>query len=544
MNAAPGKATHILYAEDDEGLAALLRKRLGRAGFSVDVAHSGEEALEKYPGGGYDALLLDYSLPGMNGIDVLKRLKPVDGDPPVIILTAGGDERLALQALQMGAEDYIFKDTGQTYFDILPHVVNAALMKLELRRQTQRQENELRFYVTELERQNEELRIAKDKAEAASIAKSEFLANMSHEIRTPMNAVVGLANILAISQPLTGKQREFINTLQLSADSLLSLINDLLDISRIEARTIELEQIPFSLARIVQEIVSMMSVRTKEKGLDFTLDDKVIAGRTYIGDPNRLRQIILNLCSNAVKFTEQGAVHVKVTSESFVDGENVVISVADTGIGISRDKLETIFEKFVQADSSINRKYGGTGLGLAITKTLTEIMGGTIRVLSEPGKGSVFIVSLPLLRENRQPEGISDNPEKPAEATPGSEARLVLLVEDYEPNVMVAKSFIEVFGYRCDVASSGVEAVEKVKSGPYAAVLMDVQMHQMNGLEATRLIRAHEKQSGKKSVPIIGMTAHVMPGDRERCLGAGMDDYISKPFNPDELQKILKKTAR
>jgi signal transduction histidine kinase len=531
------KNIRILYVEDDEGLARLLQKRMDRLGFTVDIAMTGEDALQKLSEAGtYDAILLDYTLPSMNGMDVLKRIAPNNGEPPVIMLTAGGNETLAIEALQNGAEDYITKDVQQVYLDLIPHVINAAIVKLNLRKENRAQQDRLRYYIAELEDRNTALMQAKDKAEAANIAKSEFLANMSHEIRTPMNAVIGLSNILAMSQPLTEKQKEFIHTLQLSADALLSLINDLLDISRIEARTVELENIPFSVTQILHEIISMMSVRTREKGINFELDDSQIGDRLYMGDPKRFRQIILNLSSNAVKFTEKGSIRIAVRGES----EGIEIAVTDTGIGIAPDKLDTIFEKFVQADSSINRKYGGTGLGLAITKTLTEIMGGDVYVESAPGKGSTFTVRLPLKPVDQQiPQhetNLSKAQERPVKAGP-----CILIVEDYTPNVMVASGFLEEFGYTHDVASNGIEALDKINARQYAAVLMDVQMHGMNGLEATRLVREQERQSGSTvRLPIIGMTAHVLSGDRERCLGAGMDDYLSKPFNPDELKAKLK----
>ena len=384
---------------------------------------------------------------------------------------------------------------------------------------------------------------ARNAAEAANIAKSEFLANMSHEIRTPMNAVLGLSNILAMSQPLTPKQKEFIKTLQLSADSLLSLINDLLDIAKIEARTVELEHIPFVMSQMVQEVISIVSVRAKEKGLSFTMDDECIKGWTFIGDPTRLRQIMMNLCSNAVKFTEHGGIHIAITCKpaSLPQIQNLSISVKDTGIGIAPDQLATIFEKFIQADSSINRKYGGTGLGLAITKTLTEIMGGTIKVESTVGKGSDFMVciELPLAVE-----GMDHAYASGAHITPPDQERnlnqlKILIVEDYAPNVLVVQTFLEQFGYSTDVATNGKEAFEKVKLGGIAAVLMDVQMHGMNGFNATQLIRSYEKQGNLMPIPIIGMTAHALSGDRERCISVGMDDYISKPFNPDVLKEKL-----
>ncbi len=383
---------------------------------------------------------------------------------------------------------------------------------------------------------------ARQKAEEANIAKSEFLANMSHEIRTPMNAVIGLSTILATSQPLTDKQRQYIRTLQMSADSLLALINDLLDIAKIEARTVELEHIPFSLPRLLQEVTSMMAVQVRQKGLHFTADGECADNHLYFGDPTRLRQIITNLCSNAIKFTSHGGVHVSIECRSGdrPDVETVCIAVRDTGIGIAPDKVPTIFDKFIQADSSMNRRYGGTGLGLAITKTLTELMGGTIHVDSEVGKGSTFTICLPMEIAS-QDKASEVSLSTLIERTLDDKLRpAVLLVEDFEPNVLVASTFLENFGYRVDVAENGLEAFEKAKANEYVAALMDVQMPGLNGLDATKMIRAYEVKSGKSRLRIIGMTAHAMAGDKERCLAVGMDDYLAKPFNPEELKAKLR----
>ncbi len=357
-----------------------------------------------------------------------------------------------------------------------------------------------------------------------------------------MNAVIGLSTLLSKSSPLTPRQAEFIKTLQMSADSLLALINDLLDIAKIEARSVELEHIPFSLTRLVQEVASMMSVHVRAKGLRFSGDGECAENRLFMGDPMRLRQIITNLCSNAIKFTTEGEIHVGIgcapTDNPKVD--TICISVRDTGIGIEPEKLDSIFQKFVQADTSINRKYGGTGLGLAITKTLAEVMGGTISVHSEVGKGSTFTVCVPLEAAPEQADALHPPLSTIFETLASRNRARVLLVEDYEPNILVARTFLEEFGYHVEVAVNGHEAIEKVKAGPYSAALMDVQMPGLNGLDATRMIRIWEQQQGVGRLPIIGMTAHALAGDRERCLAVGMDDYVAKPFNPDDLRAKIR----
>jgi CheY-like chemotaxis protein len=291
--------------------------------------------------------------------------------------------------------------------------------------------------------------------------------------------------------------------------------------------------------------MNMMRVRTQEKGLFLVCENNCacIENRLFIGDPARIRQILLNLFSNAIKFTESGGVTISIecvpTEKEKV--EMLYLSVKDTGIGIAADKLETIFEKFVQADSSISRRYGGTGLGLAITKTLVEVMDGEIKVESLQGQGSEFKVSLPLTVTATSSETAVQSYQKEKDAQQEAARRpCILLVEDYAPNILVAGTFLDSFGYDYDEAQSGTAALEKIVSRRFAAVLMDVQMPGMSGLEVTNRIREREALENLPRLPIIGMTAHALAGDRERFLAGGMDDYIAKPFKPEELKQVLK----
>jgi len=376
----------------------------------------------------------------------------------------------------------------------------------------------------------------------ASQRKDEFLANMSHELRTPMNVVIGLANILGMTSPLTPKQKEFIDTLKLSADNLLTLINDLLDFARLEQDAVELEAIRFNLREVIDNFYSLMNIRAREKNLELQLDYSFGLEHQYVGDPLRISQILTNVVSNALKFTKKGWVSIEVEGEEDPRSPSatlLTIRVTDTGIGIAADKRSTIFEKFSQADTSITRKYGGSGLGLAISAALAKKMGGSISVESEIGVGSVFIIRFPLKKASgAPPDTQAETPIAPATPLPKGN---ILLVEDYEANAFVASNMLEQLGYECDVATSGAEALDKFQKDSYDAVLMDIQMPEMDGLEVTRRIRKFEMEKNWPPTPIIAMTAHVMKSSQEACIIAGMDDFISKPFDPmDLVQKLTR----
>ena len=405
-------------------------------------------------------------------------------------------------------------------------------------------EEKVRERTAELEAMNEALASARKRADEASAAKSEFLANMSHEIRTPMNAVVGLSELLARSSPLTGKQAQFITTMQSSAATLLELINDLLDIEKIEAQTVALERKPFNLYETVRDVVMAMEVRAREKGLSFALrnDCPGLEERRFLGDSLRVRQVLMNLCSNAVKFTEKGGVTVQLDCRNGL----AVIAVADTGIGIPEEKRERIFEQFVQADSSISRKYGGSGLGLSIVRRLVTLMGGSIQLDSTVGAGSRFTVELPMTEAPPAAEPSAQAAAHASKPEPMAvTGRRVLLVEDYAPNITVATAFLEQLGLRFNVAVTGPDAIARFQEAPYDVVLLDLQMPGMTGFEVAKFIRAFERGHPGHRAQIIAVTANVLKDEREQCVAVGMDDFIAKPYSYDQLQgAIARATAR
>jgi signal transduction histidine kinase/CheY-like chemotaxis protein len=390
--------------------------------------------------------------------------------------------------------------------------------------------------------QARELERARDLALDATRAKSAFLATISHEIRTPMNGIIGLTTML-LETPLAGDQHDVAKTILQSADSLLTIINDVLDFSKIEAGKLTLERAEVNLRQLTEDVIRLLGASARDKAI--TLEAHVAADvpTRLVGDPSRLRQVLLNLVGNAVKFTPRGHVHVDVLVREHRDrGALVEIAVSDTGIGIAADVQPRLFQAFTQADASTTRRYGGTGLGLAICRQIVELMNGAIGVESAPDRGSRFWFTVPLDLAEPAPGGgpvvaLAPSAVAPARIERAASALRILLVEDNPVNQQVAVRMLRKLGHDVDIAHNGFEAVDAARRTAYDAVLMDCQMPELDGYGATLRIRAGESSS--RRVPIVAVTANAAVDDRERCLAAGMDDYLAKPLRLNELARVL-----
>lgn len=571
----------ILVVDDSVVQAEYLKHILEKHNYVVKTVYSGNEAMEYLQHNVPSLVITDVIMPKMSGFDLCKNIKENirTSKIPVILVTALSEPEDIIKGLASGADNFITKPfspeflLSRVYYTIInteirknmaadigidivfggkKYMINSNKTQiLDLLLSTYEsaveKNRELESTIVKLKNTQKELIEAKESAELANKYKSEFLANISHEIRTPMNAILGIVEIMIDSS----NNEENLNSLRLlkhSAESLLYLLNDILDISKVESGKMTIINTTFEIRALIRTIETLFKVSAEKKLLDFKLSVSPDVPEFIFADPMRVKQILINMISNAIKFTEKGYVEVNVLIDEKPDNKEKVIlfSVTDTGIGISKDKQELIFEPFLQLDSSTTKRFGGTGLGLSICKGLIELMGGTIHLESELNKGSKFSFSIPLLPlpEDNQKEYSFQNDEfikKQESSVNNMKVLNILVVDDNDINHLIANRMLTKKGHIVTSAYSGAEALDLIKENKFDLIFMDVNMPELDGLETTVRIREMEINNSVPSVPIVAMTAYAMKEDKEKCLKAGMNDYISKPINTKELDLIISK---
>ncbi len=536
----------VLLVDDDELdrklVKIILSKATGAIRFEVDTAQLLAEALAKLSASSFDIVLLDLNLPDGRGIENVQKVYGCVPNVPIVMLTGLEDEEMGLETIRGGAEDYLVKGSGLEY--TLVKTIRYAIGRKKTQASLIEAKQELEQTNARLVKATVTANKMAEEAEKANTAKSQFLANMSHEIRTPMNAIIGFGEVLS-EESLTDTQKGYVKLMLDSGKHLLDLINDILDFSKVETGQMKAETIECNVPELLATVESLMNPVAKQKNLGFVVTCAPNTPEIIITDSAKIRQCLVNLVSNALKFTERGQVKLSAAPMTKEQKPFIEFQVVDTGIGIPSDKLDIIFNSFTQVDGSTARKYGGAGLGLTITRQLAKLMGGEVNVTSQEGKGSTFTLIVPADAANIEhreyqhfaPAQAIKNDGHQEEATLNSQfTGRVLVVEDSRTNQMLVKVVLEKLGFVVTIAEDGFQAINAVNGQAFNLIFMDMQMPNMNGFDATKKLR----NLGVKT-PIIAMTASVTHEGQEQCMQVGCDDYTPKPIDKAHMVRVISK---